>query len=304
MTRLTEDVRFVIITGLSGAGKTQVIRTLEDLGFFCIDNLPPALIPKFADLCLRTGGKLRKVALVIDIRGGDFFDDAEESLEELERAGIPYEILYLEADDDSIIRRFKETRRKHPLAPLGRVTEGLNAERERLENLRGRAHHIIDTTHMTPQELRRKVIDLFASGDPAERMVIHIVSFGFKHGIPLDADLVFDVRFLPNPHYVPSLRPLTGNDSAVRDYVMKWPVTEKYLAKLWDLLEFLLPQYVAEGKSQLTICVGCTGGQHRSVVVANYLGERIRTGRHTVVVEHRDVARCQPEDCGVVSGDR
>lgn len=290
-----EDIRFVIITGLSGAGKSQAIRSLEDRGFFCVDNLPPALIPKFAELCLQSGGKLKRVALVVDVRGGDFFDSTMDALEELERMGLAYQVLYLEASDDALVRRFKETRRRHPLAPQGRVVEGLAEERHRLEPLRGKAHHIIDTTSMTPQDLRRRLDELFGADAPAARMIVNVVSFGFKYGIPLDADLIFDVRFLPNPHYVPSLRPHTGNEAPVRDYVMQWPVTRKFLTRLWSLLSFLLPHYVNEGKTQLTIGVGCTGGQHRSVVIANHLAERMRRERHTVVVEHRDLHRWREE---------
>lgn len=259
-----DDIRFVIITGLSGAGKSQAVRSLEDMGFFCVDNLPPALIPKFAELCLQSGGKIKRIALVVDIRGGDFFDSTMDSLEELDRAGLPYQILYLEANDEVLIRRFKETRRRHPLAPQGRIVEGLAEERRRLEPLRGKASHIIDTTNMAPQELRRRVEELFGGDAPAARMIVNVVSFGFKYGLPLDADLLLDVRFLPNPHYVPSLRPHTGNEAPVREYVMRWPLTRRFLAKAWSLLAFLLPHYMNEGKSQLTIAIGCTGGQHRS----------------------------------------
>lgn len=288
--------RFVVITGLSGAGKSLAIRALEDTGFFCVDNLPPALIPKFAELCLQAGDRFRRVALVIDIRGGEFFDSAVEALEELERTGLAYRILYLEASDEVIVRRFKETRRRHPLAPYGRVTEGLAEERRQLEMLRGKAHHIVDSSNLTPQELKRRVIDLFADDPRSDAMVVHLVSFGFKHGALLDADLLLDVRFLPNPHYVPSLRPLTGNDLPVRDYVMKWPVTRKFLTKVWVLLRFLLPLYTAEGKSHLTIGIGCTGGKHRSVVIANRLAERIKGENHTVLVEHRDIRRDSQEE--------
>lgn len=296
LSDLRYDLRFVIITGLSGAGKSLAIRALEDAGFFCVDNLPPALIPKFAELCRQSGGRFRRIALVIDIRGGEFFENAVEALEELERTGLVYRILYLEASDEVIVRRFKETRRRHPLAPYGRVTEGLAEERRELEMLRGKAHHIIDSSNLTPQDLRRRVMDLFAGDSPADALIVHLVSFGFKHGALPDADLVFDVRFLPNPHYVPSLRLLTGNDTPVCDYVMNWPVTRKFLAKVWVLLRFLLPLYVAEGKSHLTIGIGCTGGQHRSVVIANRLAERIRGENHTVLVEHRDIRRDQQEE--------
>lgn len=284
------DVRFVIITGLSGAGKTQAVRILEDMGYFCIDNLPPTLIPKFAELVQQSGGP-RHVALVVDIRGGDFFDSVVEALGDLERSGFTYQILFLEASDDVLVRRFKETRRRHPLAPQGRVEAGLAEERHRLEWLRGKAHHILDTTNLAPQDLRRRIAELFAGEAPAGRMIVNIVSFGFKHGIPRDADIVLDVRFLPNPHYVPSLKPLTGNDRVVREYVLKWPVTRKFLAKAWSLLSFLLPHYVTEGKPQLTVAIGCTGGQHRSVVVANQLADKVRGERFPVLVEHRDVGR-------------
>lgn len=291
-----EDVRFVIVTGLSGAGKSLAVRCLEDLGFFCVDNLPPTLIPKFAELCQQSGGKLRRIALVVDIRGGDFFDSTVEALEELERHGVPYQILFLEASDETLVRRFKETRRRHPLAPQGRVIEGLAEERRRLESLRGKAHYILDTTTLSPQELRRRVAEEFAGPGPAGRLVVHLVSFGFKFGVPLDADLLLDVRFLPNPHYVPSLRHLTGEDRAVRDYVFQWPMSRKFLQKTWSLLKFLLPHYMNEGKSHLTIGVGCTGGQHRSVLIANMLAERIQAEGFTVVTEHRDMARHLAEE--------
>lgn len=291
-----EDVRFVIITGLSGAGKSLAVRCLEDMGFFCVDNLPPALIPKFAELCRQSGGKLNRIALVVDIRGGDFFNSTVEALEEIEREGVPYQILFLEASDETLVRRFKETRRRHPLAPQGRIVEGLAEERRRLEALRGKAHYILDTTTLSPQELRRRVAEQFTGPGPAGRMVVHLVSFGFKYGIPLDADLLLDVRFLSNPHYVSSLRHLTGEDRAVRNYIFQWPVSRKFLHKTWGLLKFLLPHYVNEGKSHLTIGVGCTGGQHRSVLIANMLAERIQSEGFTVVVEHRDMARHQSEE--------
>jgi len=289
-----ERIHLVIITGLSGAGKSEAVRCLEDLGFFCVDNLPPTLIPKFAELCVQS--KLGRVALVVDIRGRDFFDSAVEALEELERRGFAYEILFLEASDEVLVRRFKETRRRHPLAHEGRVLEGLWEERRRLEVLRGRANHIIDTSSLTPRDLRRRLSELFAGDEAAERMSVHVVSFGYKYGLPLDADLVLDVRFLPNPHYVPSLRPLTGEEAEVRDYVLQWPLTRRFLARAWAFLSFLLPHFVNEGKAQLTVAVGCTGGQHRSVVVANILAERIRAQGFPVTVTHRDVTRWQQDE--------
>lgn len=281
------ELKFVLITGLSGAGKTEAIRSFEDLGYFCIDNLPPALIPKFAELCAHSEGKINHIALVCDIRGRGFFDHLFEALEELESIGFGYQILFLEASDETLVRRFKETRRRHPLTPEGTVLEGIRQERVRLQELRGRAHHIIDTSELTPRELRQEIARWFAETGDRPLMSVSVISFGFKHGLPLDADLAIDVRFLPNPHYVASLAPFTGNDKAVRDYVFKWPITERFLAKFLDLLDFLLPLYVKEGKPQLVIAIGCTGGRHRSVAIANYVADFIRSRGFTVNVEHR-----------------
>jgi len=286
-----QNVRFVIISGLSGAGKTRVLQSLEDLGYFCVDNLPPGLIPKFAELCSRPESKLTRVALVTDIRGGEFFDSLFESLEYLEESGFPYQILFLEADDETLVRRYKETRRRHPLAQQGSVLEGIREERQRLQELRGRATWIIDTTDLAPQKLREQIIEIFSRDEGLQKMIITLVSFGFKHGLPLDADLIFDVRFLPNPHYVEALRPLDGNDERVREYVMKWPAAQRFLRRLQGLIEFLLPHYEHEGKSQLTVGIGCTGGRHRSVVIAERLAEWIRGKGYTVLVEHRDISR-------------
>lgn len=285
-------MKFVIITGLSGAGRTQAVRALEDLGFFCVDNLPPTLIPKFAELCAQSEGKISKIALVIDIRGGQFFGDLFEALEHLEETGFVYRILFLEAADETLVRRFKETRRRHPLAPHGRLLEGIKAERKQLEELRGRAHRIIDTSELTPNQLRDEIMSLFAEDAEIDRLGITLVSFGFKYGLPLDADLVFDVRFLPNPHYVESLRPLPGTEAAVKEYVTKWPITGKFIEKSFNLLDFLLPHYLNEGKTTLTIAVGCTGGKHRSVVIAEKLKEMLQGKGHEAATEHRDVAKC------------
>ena len=265
-------IRFVIITGLSGAGKSEAMKCFEDLGYFCVDNLPPVLIPKFAELCAQSGGRINRIALVVDIRGGSFFDDVSESLETLEETGFSYEILYLEAEDEVLVRRFKESRRRHPLSASGGVLEGIRLERERLEELRGKATQIVDTSALTARELRETIINHFSYLPEQERLLITVVSFGFKNGLPLDADLVFDVRFLPNPHYVESLRALNGNTEEVANYVLKWPVTTRFLSKLYDLMEFLIPYYVQEGKTSLLLGIGCTGGQHRSVTIANRLG--------------------------------
>lgn len=282
-------IRFVIITGLSGAGKSEAMKCFEDLGYFCVDNLPPVLIPKFAELCAQPGGRINRIALVVDIRGGSFFDDVSESLETLEETGFSYEILYLEAEDEVLVRRFKESRRRHPLSASGGVLEGIRLERERLEELRGKATQIVDTSALTARELRETIINHFSYLPEQERLLITVVSFGFKNGLPLDADLVFDVRFLPNPHYVESLRALNGNTEEVANYVLKWPVTTRFLSKLYDLMEFLIPYYVQEGKTSLLLGIGCTGGQHRSVTIANRLGDFLRTKGYRVVVDHRDI---------------
>lgn len=284
-----DNFRLVIVTGMSGAGKTQVVRVMEDLGYFCVDNLPPMLIPKFAELCVQSAGRVSKIALVVDIRGGEFFDTLVQVLEDLELQGFMYEILFLEASDQTLIRRYKESRRRHPMAPFGRVSEGITHERERLEQIRGRATHIIDTSDLTTTQLKEKITDLFAGERESERMSITVVSFGFKHGIPLDADMVFDVRFLPNPFYVESLRRKSGKVAAVSDYIGKWPITHQFLDKLGNLIDFLVPNYIKEGKGQLIIAIGCTGGLHRSVFVAEKIYEGLHSKGYKVNVEHRDI---------------
>ncbi len=284
-----ENIRLVIITGMSGAGKTQVSQTMEDLGYFCVDNLPPMLIAKFFELCMQSGSTVRKVALVVDTRGGEFFGSLVETLEEMEKQGHLYEVLYLEASDETIIRRYKESRRRHPLAQNGRVSEGILKERAKLETIRGRATHIIDTSQITTNQLRDKVTALFAGDQEYERMNIAVVSFGFKYGIPIDADMVFDVRFLPNPFYVESLRKHSGEEQDVGDYIWKWPITQQFMEKLGGLIDFLVPNYIKEGKSQLIIAIGCTGGMHRSVFVARRIYEALRKKGYKVNLEHRDI---------------
>ena len=284
-----EQFRLVIVTGLSGAGKTQVMRSLEDIGYFCVDNLPPTLIPKFAEICSQSGGRVSRIALVVDIRGGEFFDMLVQVLEDMEKMGYMYEILFLEASDETLIRRYKETRRRHPMAPDGRVSEGIALERDRLERIRGRANHIIDTSELSSAQLKEKVAALFAQESRKERMTITVVSFGFKHGIPLDADMVFDVRFLPNPFYVDSLRRRSGLEASVREYIWKWPITQQFLEKLQGLIDFLAPNFVKEGKSQLVIAIGCTGGMHRSVFIAEQIFTHLKGKGFKVNVEHRDI---------------
>lgn len=288
---MEKQLDFVIVTGLSGAGKTEAARSFEDLGFFCIDNLPPMLVPKFTDLVAQSGGNINRIALVIDIRGGKFFNDVFDVLEGLESRGIRYSILFLEASDEALVRRFKESRRRHPLAPEGSILEGITLERKRLQELRGRATHIINTTDLKPRELREKIKNIFGNGNFGDKMHITVTSFGFKYGLPIDADLTLDVRFLPNPHYVDSLRPQTGLDKAVSDYVTKWPVTQQYLEKLQDFLGFQLPLFVNEGRSELMIAVGCTGGRHRSVTIAERLGAFFRGKGFPVTIEHRDIEK-------------
>jgi UPF0042 nucleotide-binding protein len=286
-----EKIKFVIITGLSGAGKTQAIRCFEDLGFFCVDNLPPTLIPKFADLCRQLEGKIQNIALVIDIRGVQFFGQLFEVLKDLKQMGYKYEILFLEASDNVLIRRFKESRRRHPLAPQGRILEGIKIERARLWELREHADHIIDTSNLTPHDLKEQITVKYSFDPEQTKMIITIMSFGFKHGIPLDADMVFDVRFMNNPHYVENLRPLSGNNQLIRDYVLSSPVVKEYLHKLKDLIEFSLPYYIKEGKSNLVIAIGCTGGRHRSVVIANELADFLREKEYKINLEHRDIRK-------------
>lgn len=291
---IKDTIRLVIVTGLSGAGKTQALKHLEDLGFFCVDNLPPAFIPKMAEMCIQSEGKISKLALGIDIRGGEFFGETLSALRGLEREGIATSILFLEARDEVLVRRYKESRHRHPLAAQqGRILEAIRQERRLLEELRGRATHVVDTSNLSIHQLRQELTRIFAGSEtnPAGTMLINVVSFGFKHGLPLDADLVFDVRFLPNPHYVEALKDLTGHDPAVQEYVCRWSVTQRFFRRLVSLVGFLVPHYIAEGKTELTIAIGCTGGQHRSVALALRLAEWLRKRGYTVRDEHRDARR-------------
>ncbi|MBZ4646611.1 MAG: RNase adapter protein RapZ [Petroclostridium sp.] len=284
-------MRFVIITGLSGAGKSQAIRCMEDLGFYCVDNMPPALIPKFAEICFQSQGKIEKVALVIDIRGGDLFNELFNGLDSLTEAGYMYEILFLEASDEVLIKRYKESRRKHPLASEGRIVEAIEAERKLLQDVRNRADHIIDTSNLLARQLKEQLTSIFVEGKQFEGIIITVLSFGFKYGIPLDSDLVFDVRFLPNPYYINSLKDHTGQDEDVRNYVLKWPQANEFLKKLEDLVEFLIPNYIEEGKSQLVISIGCTGGKHRSVTIAEALYKYLIEKNHRAIIHHRDIEK-------------
>lgn len=282
-------MRFVIITGVSGAGKSQVVKYLEDLGFFCVDNLPPALIPKFAEICYQSEGKMDRIALVIDIRGGELLKELFPGLTSLTKAGFSYEILFLEASDEALIKRFKESRRSHPLAPEGRLIKGIKEERRILQDIKSKASHIIDTTNLSTRQLKQELSNLFVEGRTFEGIIISIISFGFKYGIPIDCDLVFDVRFIPNPYYIDSMRKLTGKNEAVRDFVLNCMQTETFLVKLNDMLEFLIPNYIKEGKSQIVIGIGCTGGRHRSVAIADSLYNTLESMQHRVIIDHRDI---------------
>ena len=285
------SARMVIVTGLSGAGKTQALHCLEDMGYFCVDNLPPALIPKFAELCAQSVGHINNMALVVDIRGGEFFQTLSEVLDEMEQSGYNFEVLFLEAADETLVRRYKESRRRHPLGRHGELLRNIQEERQLLEEIRGRSGKIVDTSALSNQQLKEKLTDFFSDDAEVSQLLITVISFGFKYGIPLDSDLVMDVRFLPNPHYDPLMRPMTGNDSPVRDFVFNYPVTVQFMDKFTDLLEFLLPCYITEGKTTLMIAIGCTGGRHRSVALANRLGDFLRQKEHRVTVRHRDIGK-------------
>jgi len=284
-----EDLQLIIITGLSGAGKSQAVHILEDLGYFCVDNLPPALVSKFAELCAQSAGTNNKIALVMDIRGGDFFNDLAAGLADLEGMGFYYRILFLEASDRALIRRFKETRRPHPLAPHDRILEAIQQERRKLEELRGRADVIIDTTDMQPERLKETIIDQLLSRENGSNLVVSVLSFGFKYGLPLDADLLFDLRFLPNPHYVEGLRSNSGLEYSVQKYVLEMPVSREFRRLFFNFIDFLLPNYIAEGKSHLVVGIGCTGGRHRSVAVANRLAGHLKEQGFQVNELHRDI---------------
>ncbi len=281
-------MKFIVITGLSGAGRTRALRCLEDMNFYCVDNLPPILVSKFAEMCSQSQGKLDHVAVVVDVRSGSMFRELRGELSGMERAGLPYELLFLDAADETLIARYKETRRAHPLSPGGRAIDGIVREREILHDIKDMATHVLDTTNMLPQHLKKRMRDLFSDTSAGGMMTIDIMSFGFKYGIPLDSDLVFDVRFLPNPFYEPTLKPLTGLDAPVRDFIMAYPQSRTFCDKLLDMVRFLLPQYVEEGKSNLVISIGCTGGKHRSVTVADFLGNALADGGTICRVLHRD----------------
>ena len=281
-------MKFVIVTGLSGSGKSETMRALEDMGIYCVDNLPPALITKFAELCYQPNSSIDKVALGIDIRGRKFFEALHESLNYLEKENYKYEMVYLDCNDDVLLKRYKMTRRNHPLAKDMQIPEGIKMERKIMEPLKELSTCIIDTTNMKPKDLKEEIKKIYSSGEDNPNLTISVVSFGFKHGILADADLVFDVRFLPNPYYVEELRAKTGDDKEVRDYVMNSKISEEFYVKLLDMIHFLVPQYIEEGKQHLVIGVGCTGGRHRSVTITNLIAEDLSNKGYRVVKKHRD----------------
>jgi RNase adapter protein RapZ len=286
----SEAPGFTIITGLSGAGRSEAAKCLEDLGYFVVDNLPPALLAKMAELAARPGGPAR-VAIVVDARGGVFFGELSKALEELRRLNIDYRILYLEASDDALVNRYEATRHRHPLAPADRVVEGIRKERLMMESLRGEADLVVDTSDLSPHDLRDRIRELFADASPESGLQVSLISFGFKYGAPRDADMLLDVRFLPNPYWEPDLKDLPGTDADVQGYVGGQPLYREYMTRLESLLDVTVPGFLAEGKAYLTIAVGCTGGRHRSVVVVDELAGVFRGRGLPVTVDHRDLER-------------
>ncbi len=288
-----DSLELVVITGLSGAGRTEAIRCFEDMGYFCVDNLPPFFIRNLIDLISLPGTKVHKVAVVSDVRGKEFFPQLKDVLAELRKEGPAFTLVFLTASDEILIRRFKETRRRHPLAESGEVAAGIQAEREMLQELKEQADLVIDTSNLEIYELRDKIRSGFLGKRKRRALKVSILSFGFKYGSPLDADIVMDVRFLPNPHYVEEIRDLTGLDAPVQDYVLSRKESGKFLEDFTDLLIDTLPHYVAEGKTHLLIALGCTGGQHRSVALAQEMGRRIKEAGYDVTVSHRDINRAE-----------
>ena len=302
-------MRFVVVTGMSGGGKLTAIRFLEDMGYYCVDNLPVRLIDPFMELVSAPGSDVDKVVLGLDVRADKSFDNVEQVLAALKKKGYKYEILFMDASDEVLIKRYKETRRQHPVCPSGRVEDGIAQERKILEQIKKEADYVIDTSGLLTRVLKEELIRIFVKDEDYNSLMISIMSFGFKNGIPADADLVFDVRFLPNPFYVEELKPLTGNDPEVADYVLSFAQSGEFRKKLTDLISFLIPYYVEEGKNQLVIAIGCTGGQHRSVTMANCLYEDLRgQGSYGLKIYHRDAKKKTREtetpEAGAAGPDR
>lgn len=286
-------MRLVIVTGMSGAGKTTALKMLEDSGYFCVDNLPIPFLERFADMIFEQPGGIENAALGIDVRNGEALDDMAEALEGIVQKNYPYEILFLDAGDDTLVKRYKETRRSHPLAPGERVDRGITLEREKLKFLKKHANYIIDTSQLLTRELKQELEHIFIQNEKFQSLIITVLSFGFKYGIPVDSDLVFDVRFLPNPFYIEELKDKTGNDTEVQEFVMGFEIASVFLDKLEEMLKFLIPNYILEGKNQLVISIGCTGGKHRSVTLANAIYQRLKAAetRCGIKIEHRDIKR-------------
>lgn len=283
-------MRFVIVTGMSGAGKLTAQKMLEDLGYYCVDNLPIPLISKFVELILEPNREITKVVLGIDVRADQSFDEVQSALDDLKKKNFPYEILFMDSSDETLQKRYKESRRMHPLSPDGRVIDGIQKERAILKKIKSESDYVIDTSKLLTRELKKELENIFVNNESYNSLMVNILSFGFKHGLPSDVDLVFDVRFLPNPYYIEELKEKSGNDKEVRDYVMACPESKIFLDKLIDMLLFLIPNYVKEGKNQLVIGIGCTGGRHRSVTLANELYAQLKDqGTFGLKIEHRDL---------------
>lgn len=285
-------MRFVVVTGMSGGGKSTALRMLEDAGFYCVDNLPVPLIEKFVELIAAPGGEVTKVALGLDVRADQAFGEVQKILENLKVNGYSFEILFMEANDKTLLKRYKETRRMHPLSLDGRIEEGIKKERGILSEIRNKSDYVIDTSNLLTRELKEELDRIFVQNEEYNSLMVTVLSFGFKYGIPADADLVFDVRFLPNPFYIDELKYKTGNDKEVQDYVMGFQEAHTFIDKLADMVEFLIPNYIKEGKYQLVIGIGCTGGKHRSVTLANQLYARMKNrGSYGMKISHRDVGQ-------------
>jgi UPF0042 nucleotide-binding protein len=282
-------MRIVVVTGMSGAGMRTALKVLEDAGYYCVDNLPVELVLKFLELAVNNSRNISNIAMCVDVRVGENFGEFATVLSAMDKMGYEYDILFLEAENEVLVKRYKETRRNHPLAGEHRIMEGILQEREEIAFLKEKADYIIDTSTLLTRELKQELEKIFVEDENFNNLMVTVLSFGFKYGIPVDADLVFDVRFLPNPYYFDEMRPLTGNDALVHDYVMGFKEAEEFLAKLTDMINFLIPNYILEGKNRLVIGIGCTGGKHRSVTIANELFSRLEGNNFGVKVEHRDI---------------
>ena len=283
-------MRFVVVTGMSGGGRSTALKMLEDAGFYCVDNLPVSLIEKFVELLSNQGEEINKVGLGVDVRAGQFFEEAADVLAKLKESGYNLEILFMDADEKSLIKRYKETRRAHPLALEGRIEDGVRKEKQILTRIRSMADYVIDTSNLLTRELKQELDRIFVGNESYNSLMVTVMSFGFKYGIPVDADLVFDVRFLPNPFYLEELKQKTGNDKEVQEYVMSFEEAGSFLDKLTDMMHFLIPNYIKEGKNRLVVAIGCTGGKHRSVTLANFLYSAMKNkGNYGITLHHRDV---------------